>query len=110
VGGGDRGGAEAGRGDGMRITPTQLLLIRQIDRWQICHGYAPTLQELADIGGKSKVAVRELLGHLRDKGAITRTSEARSIRLTHAGPKALSPRATKLPIVGRIGSWDLTMA
>jgi SOS-response transcriptional repressor LexA len=96
----------------MRITPTQLLLIRQIDRWQICHGYAPTLQELADIDGKSKVTVRELLGHLRDKGAITRTSEARSIRLrlTHAGLKALSPRATKLPIVGRIGSWDLTMA
>jgi len=96
----------------MRITPTQLLLIRQIDRWQICHGYAPTLQELADIDGKSKVTVRELLGHLRDKGAITRTSEARSIRLrlTHTGLKALSPRATKLPIVGRIGSWDLTMA
>jgi repressor LexA len=67
-------------------------------------GYAPTMQELADEFGVSKVTVFEHISALQRKGYLRRSRhKARSLRLS-AGIDFPDERPTRLPLVGTIAA------
>ncbi|MFI4870631.1 MAG: LexA family protein, partial [Phycisphaerales bacterium JB061] len=55
----------------MNLTPKQLRILKLIRDWRVRHGYSPTMQELADEIGVSKVTVFEHVEALIQKGALT---------------------------------------
>lgn len=64
------------------LTPTQAEVLRLILRYQDKFGMSPTLQELADGRGVSKISTFELVNALQKKGVICRAKhDARSIRV-----------------------------
>jgi len=68
------------------------------------HGYSPTLQEIADHRGTSKITVFEHVEALIKKGLLTRHSNrARSLEITSAA-RFPDERPTLLPMVGRIAA------
>jgi repressor LexA len=68
------------------------------------HGYSPTLQELADELGISKITVFEHVEALLKKRLLTRRSNrARSLELTSSA-QLPDERPTLLPLVGRIAA------
>jgi DNA-binding MarR family transcriptional regulator len=92
----------------MNLTPAQLRLLRDIDRWNIAHWRTPpTLQELADLHGLAKVSVFEMAADLIRKGVLMRVAgQARSLAITAAGRRAMRPRATRLLIAGAVDCRD----
>ncbi len=69
----------------MNFTPKQLKVLTLVRQWRRRHGYSPTMQELADELGVSKVTVFEHVGALIEKGALERTqNRARSLAPTQA--------------------------
>ena len=86
------------------LTPRQLEIltyIRDIRRSRI---YSPTLQEIADEFGVSKVTVFEHVEALIRKGMLTRRSnKARSLDLTSLA-RFSDERPTLMPLVGRIAA------
>ncbi len=89
---------------GRRLTPTQLELLTCIRDYQRTHGYSPTMQELADARGVTKVTVFEHVEALVAKGLLRRAAhKARSLALTS---KAQFPdeRPTLIPLAGRIAA------
>ena len=86
------------------LTPRQLEILRCIRDGQRQNGYSPTLQEIADQLGRSKVTVFEHVEALVKKGMLTRrTNKARSLELTSAVRFPDEP-PTRLPLVGRIAA------
>lgn len=86
------------------LTPRQLEILTLIRDGRRTNGFSPTLQEIADELGISKITVFEHVDALIDKGLLTRRSNrARSLELTG---KARLPddRPTRLPLVGRIAA------
>lgn len=86
------------------LTPKQLRLLTYIRDYTNGHGYAPTMQELADEFEISKVTVFEHISSLQEKGYLKRSRhKARSLQLnaSYAFP---DERPTKLPLVGRIAA------
>lgn len=66
----------------MNLTPKQLRVLRLVDRWRRTKGYSPTMQELADELGVSKVTVFEHVEALVKKNALERDpNKARSLTL-----------------------------
>ena len=66
----------------MNLTPKQLRILKLIRDWRVLHGYSPTMQELADEIGVSKVTVFEHVEALIQKGALTREpNKARSLSI-----------------------------
>jgi repressor LexA len=66
----------------MNLTPKQMRVLRLIDSYRRSKGYSPTMQELADQLGVSKVTVFEHVEALIKKGALERDSnKARSLTL-----------------------------
>lgn len=66
----------------MNLTPKQLRVLRLIDTWRRTKGYSPTMQELADQLGVSKVTVFEHVEALLQKNALERDpNKARSLTL-----------------------------
>jgi len=66
----------------MNLTPKQMRVLRMIDSYRRSKGYSPTMQELADQLGVSKVTVFEHVEALHKKGALERDSnKARSLTL-----------------------------
>ncbi|MHC4429452.1 MAG: LexA family protein [Planctomycetota bacterium] len=66
----------------MNLTPKQLTILRLIRDYRIAHGYSPTMQELADELGVSKVTVFEHVEALIKKGALKReANKARSLSI-----------------------------
>ena len=53
----------------MNLTPKQLKILQLIRDWRVRRGYSPTMQELADEIGVSKVTVFEHVEALIKKGA-----------------------------------------
>jgi len=86
------------------ITPRQLEILTRIRDHQRSHGYSPTMQELADELGISKVTVFEHVDTLVRKGLLRRSAHrARSLELT-AAAQFPDERPTCLPLVGRIAA------
>jgi len=86
------------------LTPKQLRLLTFIRDASRAHGYAPTMQELADEFGVSKVTVFEHIAALQKKGYLKRSRhKARSLRLS-ADIDFPDERATRLPLAGTIAA------
>lgn len=88
----------------LSLTPKQLRLLTYIRDYTSGHGYAPTMQELADEFGISKVTVFEHISSLQEKGYLKRSRhKARSLQL-NAGYEFPDEKPTRLPLVGRIAA------
>jgi repressor LexA len=89
----------------LNLTPKQLRILKMIRDTRVAYGYSPTMQELADEIGVSKVTVFEHVEALIRKGALKRDpNKARSLSLTD---KVLVPDETKpltFPLVGKIAA------
>lgn len=89
----------------MNLTPKQLKILTLIRDHRIAYGYSPTMQELADELGVSKVTVFEHIEALIKKGALNREpNKARSLSI---GDNAILPdegRRLQFPLVGRIAA------
>ncbi len=59
-------------------SPKQLELLRLLSRFQRDHGYCPSLEEMGDILGVSKVTVYQHVRALERKGLITRLRPAKA--------------------------------
>ncbi len=86
------------------LTPKQLRVLTFIRDYTNARGYAPTMQEIADEYGVSKVTVFEHIAALQKKGFLKRTRHrARSLRL-NANINFPDERPTRLPLVGTIAA------
>jgi len=86
------------------LTPRQLQILTLIRDTRRSLGYSPTLQELADELGITKITVFEHVEALIAKGMLTRRSNrARSLELTRAA-RFPDERPTLIPLVGRIAA------
>ena len=86
------------------LTPRQLEILTLIRDGRRNDGYSPTLQEIADELGISKITVFEHVEALLKKGLLSRRSnKARSLELT-ASARLPDERPTLLPLVGRIAA------
>lgn len=86
------------------LTPKQLRVLTFIRDYSNAHGYAPTMQELADEFGVSKVTVFEHIVALQKKGFLKHARHrARSLQL-NASIEFPDERPTRLPLVGRIAA------
>lgn len=89
----------------MNLTPKQLRILQLIRDWRTAHHYSPTLQELADELGVSKVTVFEHVEALIKKGALTReANKARSLSLTDNAVLPDEEQPLDFPLVGRIAA------
>ncbi|MBM4110023.1 MAG: transcriptional repressor LexA [Phycisphaerae bacterium] len=94
----------------MNLTPKQLRIYDLVRQWRNDRGYSPTMQELADELGVSKVTVFEHVQALVEKGVLSRNpNKARSLALTvdddaPIGRVAPSTDALTLPLLGRIAA------
>ena len=85
-------------------TPKQLRVLTFIRDFTRARGYAPTMQELADDFGVSKVTVFEHIAALQKKGYLKRLRhKARSLQLSGA-VEFPDERPTRLPLVGTIAA------
>jgi repressor LexA len=86
------------------LTPRQIEILTLIRDGRRRDGFSPTLQEIADELGISKITVFEHVEGLLEKGLLTRRSNrARSLELT-AKARLPDERPTLLPLVGRIAA------
>jgi repressor LexA len=93
------------RGFDMNLTPRQLDVIVAIRNYRHLHGYAPTMQELADQLGTSKVTIFEHVGALEKKRVIRRNKhKARSLEIVSEDKLPDEERSTKLPLLGNIAA------
>ena len=86
------------------LTPRRVEILTLVRESRRTHGYSPTLQEMAEELGVSKITVFEHVEGLIKKGLLTRQSNrARSLALTSL-VSLPDDRTTVLPIVGRIAA------
>ncbi|MGH7130752.1 MAG: transcriptional repressor LexA [Phycisphaerales bacterium] len=89
----------------MNLTPKQLRILSLIRDWRVRHGYSPTMQELADEIGVSKVTVFEHVEALIKKGALVReANKARSLSIADGVAVPDESRPLRFPLVGRIAA------
>jgi len=89
----------------MNLTPKQLKILQLIRNSRVRHGYSPTMQELADELGVSKVTVFEHVEALIKKGALVREpNKTRSLSIAEgvALPDEVTP--LRYPLVGKIAA------
>jgi repressor LexA len=88
----------------MNLTPRQLDVLVAIRNYRHLHGYSPTMQELADQLGTSKVTIFEHVGALEKKRVLRRDKhKARSLEIV-ADVLPDEERTTKLPLLGNIAA------
>jgi repressor LexA len=88
----------------MNLTPRQVDVVVAIRNYRHLNGYAPTMQELADQLGTSKVTIFEHVGALEKKRVIRRDKhKARSVEII-AEVLPDENRPTKLPLLGNIAA------
>src|SRR6476659_4464508 len=93
------------KGTVMNLTPRQLDVIVAIRNYRHLHGYSPTMQELADQLGTSKVTIFEHVGALEKKRVIRRDKhKARALEIISEGKLPDEERSTKLPLLGNIAA------
>ena len=89
----------------MNLTPRQLDVIVAIRNYRHLHGYSPTMQELADQLGTSKVTIFEHVGALEKKRVLRRDKhKARSLEIISEERLPDEDRSTKLPLLGNIAA------
>ncbi|MCB9845015.1 MAG: transcriptional repressor LexA [Phycisphaeraceae bacterium] len=89
----------------MNLTPKQLRILKLIRDWRVRHGYSPTMQELADEIGVSKVTVFEHVEALIKKGALIREpNKARSLSIAEGVSVPDEARPLRFPLVGKIAA------
>ncbi len=89
----------------MNLTPKQLRILSLIRDWRVRHGYSPTMQELADEIGVSKVTVFEHVEALIKKGALVReANKARSLSIAPGISVPDESRPLRIPLVGKIAA------
>ncbi|HEX4056173.1 MAG TPA: transcriptional repressor LexA [Tepidisphaeraceae bacterium] len=89
----------------MNLTPRQLDVIVAIRNYRHIHGFAPTMQELADQLGTSKVTIFEHVGALERKRVLRRDKhKARSLEIISEEKLPDENRSTKLPLLGNIAA------
>ena len=89
----------------MNLTPRQLDVVVAIRNYRHLHGYSPTMQELADQLGPSKVTIFEHVGALEKKRVLHRDKhKARSLEIIADEKLPDEERATKLPLLGNIAA------
>src|SRR3954453_22048614 len=89
----------------MNLTPRQLDVLVAIRNYRHLHGYSPTMQELADQLGTSKVTIFEHVGALEKKRVLRRDKhKARSLEIISEEKLPDEERATKLPLLGNIAA------
>ena len=88
----------------MNLTPKQLEVLKRVAEHRAEQGYSPTMQELADHLGVSKVTVFERVESLVRKGALEREpNKARSLSIAeHVRIPGVTP--TQVPLAGRIAA------
>ena len=87
------------------VTPRQMEILTFIRDFRHKNGFSPTLQEIGDSLGLTKVTVFEHVGALGKKGLLHRGPKhsARSLRVS-AKVDFPDERPTRLPLVGRIAA------
>jgi len=89
----------------MNLTPKQLAILKMIRDWRVAYGYSPTMQELADEFGVSKVTIFEHVEALIRKGALVReANKARSLSLAEDAVVPDEAQPLAFPLVGRIAA------
>ena len=89
----------------MNLTPKQLKILQLIRDWRVRKGYSPTMQELADEIGVSKVTVFEHVEALIKKGALIREpNKARSLSIADGIAVPDEARPLRFPLVGKIAA------
>jgi len=89
----------------MNLTPKQLRILKLIRDWRVRRGYSPTMQELADEIGVSKVTVFEHVEALIKKGALIReANKARSLSIAEGMSVPDESRPMRFPLVGKIAA------
>jgi len=89
----------------MNLTPRQLDVVVAIRNYRHLNGYAPTMQELADQLGTSKVTIFEHVGALEKKRVLRRDKhKARSLEIVSDEKLPDENRNTKLPLLGAIAA------
>lgn len=90
--------------DARCLTPRQLEILTLVRDGRRNFGYSPTLQEIADDLGISKITVFEHVETLIEKGLLTRRSnKARSLALT-SSVRLPDDRPTRIPMLGHIAA------
>ncbi|MFG0258310.1 MAG: transcriptional repressor LexA [Phycisphaerales bacterium JB043] len=89
----------------MNLTPKQLQILKIIRDSRVVRGFSPTMQEIADELGVSKVTVFEHIETLIRKGALVREpNKARSLSIPDSVPLPDESSSTRFPLVGRIAA------
>src|SRR5277367_4790446 len=89
----------------MNLTPRQLDVVVAIRNYRHLHGLSPTMQELADQLGTSKVTIFEHVGALEKKHVIHRDKhKARSLEIITDERLPDENRSTRLPLLGTIAA------
>lgn len=89
----------------MNLTPKQLKILQLIRDSRVRTGCSPTMQELADELGVSKVTVFEHVEALIKKGALRREpNKARSLSIADTIALPDEEHALKFPLVGKIAA------
>jgi repressor LexA len=89
----------------MNLTPRQVDVVVAIRNFRHLHGYSPTMQELADQLGTSKVTIFEHVGALEKKRVLRRDRhKARSLEIIADERLPDEDRSTKLPLLGSIAA------
>jgi len=91
----------------MNLTPKQLKILQLIRDSRVRHGYSPTMQELADDLGVSKVTVFEHVEALIKKGALIREpNKARSLSIAEGISLPDEEQPLRFPLVGKIAAGN----
>ncbi len=89
----------------MNLTPKQLKILTLIRDSRVRRGFSPTMQELADQLGVSKVTVFEHVEALIKKGALLREpNKARSLSIAEGISLPDEERELSFPLVGKIAA------
>jgi repressor LexA len=95
----------------MNLTPRQVDVVVAIRNYRHLHGYSPTMQELADQLGTSKVTIFEHVGALEKKRVLQRNKhKARSLEIIADELLPDEDRSTKLPLLGSIAAGSPILA
>ena len=92
-------------GKAMNLTPKQLRILKLIRDSRVRRGYSPTMQELADEIGVSKVTVFEHVEALIKKGVLHREpNKARSLSIVDDAVVPDEAQPMRFPLVGKIAA------